>query len=113
MTNTFDGLREIIAKDFELPLERLEFDTPLEEMELDSLAVTELIFSLEDRFGVTANEPGSEFRTLGDIANYIDELVAERGAAEAKEPSMGSKSLRPAAITQSNSLAISLPDARR
>lgn len=79
MTNTFEGLRELIAKDFELPLERLTFDTSLDEIELDSLAVTELVFSLEDRFDITATDPGPEFKTLGDIANYIDNLIAARG----------------------------------
>jgi len=81
MTNTFEGLREIIAHDFELPLESLKPDTPLEEIELDSLAVIELMFTVEDKFQVIAREQGPEFRTLGDIANYIDELIAERGAA--------------------------------
>lgn len=83
MTSTFEGLREIIVKDFELPAEQLTPDTPLETIDLDSLAITELIFSLEDRFDVTAAEPGPDFSTLGDIADYIDTLVAERRAAEA------------------------------
>jgi len=94
MTNTFDGLREIIANDFELPLESLKPDTPLEEIELDSLAVIELMFTVEelmftveDKFQVIAREQGPEFRTLGDIANYIDELIAERASAAGDDAS--------------------------
>lgn len=82
MTTTFDGLREIIAKDFELPPERLTLDARLDEIELDSLAVTELIFSLEDKFEITVTEPGPQFETLGDIADYIDELIAARAEAQ-------------------------------
>jgi acyl carrier protein len=82
MTTTFEGLRDIIVKDFELPPERLTVDTPLEEIELDSLAVTEVIFSLEDKFNVTVPNTGPTFSTLGDIANHIDQLIAERDAAQ-------------------------------
>ena len=41
MTTTFDAIRAIIMRDFELPPERLQHDTLLEEIELDSLAITE------------------------------------------------------------------------
>jgi acyl carrier protein len=82
MTSTFEGLRDIIVKDFELPAERLKPETLLEDIEIDSLAVTELIFALEDRFDVTATEPGPEFSTLGEIADYIDELIAARSASQ-------------------------------
>ena|SRR5690242_15856230 len=81
MTTTFDGLRNIIVRDFELPPERLRRDTPLEEIELDSLAVTELVFALEDEFHVTAGNVNPAFKNLGDIADYIDKLIAERDAA--------------------------------
>ena len=84
MTTTFDGLRDIIVRDFELPAERLARDTPLEEIELDSLAVTELVFALEDEFNVTAKTNGQGMQTLGDIALYIDQLVAERDAPAAR-----------------------------
>ena len=81
MTTTFDGLRDIIARDFELPAERLRRDTALEEIELDSLAITELVFALEDEFHVTAGNVNPAFKNLGDIADYIETLIAERDAA--------------------------------
>ena len=81
MTTTFDGLRDLIVRDFELPPERLRRDTPLEEIELDSLAITELVFALEDEYHVTAGNVNPSFKNLGDIADYIDQLIAERDAA--------------------------------
>jgi acyl carrier protein len=81
MTTTFEGLRDIIVRDFELPPEGLRRDTALEEIELDSLAVTELVFALEDEFHVMAGNVNPSFKNLGDIADYIDQLVAERDAA--------------------------------
>jgi acyl carrier protein len=83
MTTTFETMKRIIVKDYELAPERLTPDTPLESIELDSLAVTELIFALEDEFNVTAKTNGQEMQTLGDIAAYVDRLIAERDAPAA------------------------------
>jgi acyl carrier protein len=84
MTTTFEAMKRIIVKDYELAPERLAPETPLAEIELDSLAVTELIFSLEDEFNVTAKTNGQGLQTLGEIAAYIDRLIAERDAPAAR-----------------------------
>ncbi|HSC14581.1 MAG TPA: phosphopantetheine-binding protein [Gammaproteobacteria bacterium] len=84
MTTTFETMKRIIVKDYELAPERLTPDTPLESIELDSLAVTELIFALEDEFNVTAKTNGQGLQTLGDIAAYIDRLIAERDTPAAR-----------------------------
>jgi acyl carrier protein len=84
MTTTFETMKRIIVKDYELAPERLTPDTPLETIELDSLAVTELIFALEDEFKVTAKTNGQGMQTLGDIAAYIDQLIAERDTPAAR-----------------------------
>jgi acyl carrier protein len=84
MTTTFETMKRIIVKDYELAPERLTPDTPLADIELDSLAVTELIFSLEDEFNVVAKTNGQGMQTLGDIATYIDQLIAERDAPAAR-----------------------------
>lgn len=78
MTTTFDAIRAIIVRDFELPPERLQPDTLLEEIELDSLAITELVFSIEDEFRITAENTIPPFKTLGDIGDYVARLTAER-----------------------------------
>ena len=84
MTTTFDTMKRIIVKDYELAPERLMPDTPLADIELDSLAITELIFALEDEFSVTAKTNGQGMQTLGDIAAYIDQLIAERDTPAAR-----------------------------
>jgi acyl carrier protein len=83
MTTTFETMKRIIVKDYELAAERLRPETPIADVDLDSLAVTELIFALEDEFGVTAKTNGQGLETLGDIAAYIDRLIAERDAPAA------------------------------
>jgi acyl carrier protein len=84
MTTTFETMKRIIVKDYELAPGRLMPDTPLADIELDSLAITELIFALEDEFNVTAKTNGQGMQTLGDIAAYIDQLIAERDTPAAR-----------------------------
>ena len=83
-TTTFETMKRIIVKDYELPPERLTPDTPLADIELDSLAITELIFALEDEFNVVAKTNGQGMQTLGDIAAYIEQLIAERDTPAAR-----------------------------
>ena len=89
MTTTFDAIRAIIVRDFELPAERLRRDTLLEEIELDSLSITELVFAIEDEFKITAENTIPPFKTLGDIADYVARLVAERDTKPRGAPKSG------------------------
>lgn len=77
---TFDALRGIIAKDYALAPETLVPETPLADLKIDSLALIELIFTLEDRFDVLADDVPADLPTLGSVADYIDGLIAA-GAA--------------------------------
>ncbi len=79
-STTFDGLREILIKDYALAPESLTPATALEDLQIDSLAQIELIFAAEDRFHVTAQDTPETFKTLGDVAAYIDGLIDQRAA---------------------------------
>lgn len=82
---SFEGLCEILAKDYQLVPEQMTPETGLTDLEIDSLGVIELIFAIEDKFGVTATDVDSnsarDFATLRDVSNYIDRLIAQRDAA--------------------------------
>ena len=80
--STFDVLREVIAKDHGLAPETLRPETLLAELTMDSLALIELIFTLEDRFNVVANNVPADLPTLGSVAEYIDGLRLPGGNAE-------------------------------
>jgi hypothetical protein len=82
-TPTFETMKRIIVKDYELKPERLTPDTPLADVELDSLAVTELIFALEDS-STSWLRPTARNADARDIAAYIDQLIAERDAPAAR-----------------------------
>ena len=81
-TSTFAVLREILAKDYAVAPESLTPATELKTLAIDSLAMIELIFTLEDRFDVIATDVPDEFQTLADVASYIDGLIAQRGTRD-------------------------------
>lgn len=73
---TFDRLRAILIRDYKLTPDRLPLTAPLEQLGLDSLATTELLFTLEETFEVTLPTDVPRLHTLGDVVRLIDELVA-------------------------------------
>ncbi len=81
--STFEVLREVMAHDHGLAPETLHPETPLADLTIDSLALIELIFTLEDRFNVVANNVPADLPTLGSVADYIDGLRMSGGNAEA------------------------------
>ena len=81
MTTTFARLSAILMKDYELQPDRLTLDAPLESLGIDSLGTVELLWNIEEAFNIKLpSEPG-ELLTLGDVVCFIDELVAQQGAA--------------------------------
>ncbi len=63
----------------------LTADTPIAETGVDSFDFVELIFKVEDRFGIAidynANETVAQSRTIGDLAGEIDRRVAKKQVA--------------------------------
>lgn len=83
--STFEVLRDVIAKDHGLDAAGLTPTTPLAELTIDSLGLIELIFTLEERFNVVADNVPADLPTLGSVADYIDGLRANQ-AASSPEP---------------------------
>jgi acyl carrier protein len=82
---TIARLHALLAKDFELKPEAARPETRLEDLDIDSLRMIEILFSVEDAFGITVPAEQAELRekvkTVGDLAAYIDTLVAEQHGA--------------------------------
>lgn len=79
---SFEGLCEILIKDYQRAPDSLTPDTPLSDLAIDSLGLIELIFAIEDKFKVIATDADPEmaknFTTLQDVTDYIDRLMAQR-----------------------------------
>jgi len=89
MISTFDRLRAILVKDYQLAPSALTMDVDLESLGIDSLGVAELLFSIEDEFRVTLPPEPAELNTVGDVVRYIDALVAGRVPATLKPRAVG------------------------
>ena len=81
--STLEKLRALLARDFEVPVERLEREALLEDLEIDSLRLIEIVFSVEEAFGIAVPAEQAELRTrlrtFGDLVDYIDSLVQAKG----------------------------------
>lgn len=75
MSTTFDTLRTILVREYQLAPDRLTSDAALEGLGIDSLGVAELLFSVEDKFGISLPPEPLQLLTLGDVVRYIDDLL--------------------------------------
>ena len=77
--DTLEKLRQLLHRDFDIPLERLTREAQLEDLEIDSLRMIEILFSVEEAFKVTVQAEQNELRarlhTFGDLVDYIETLV--------------------------------------
>ena len=76
MTSTFERLRAILIRDYKFTPDLLVLAAPLEELGIDSLGTAELLFNIEDEFGVTLPPDAVQLTTLGDVVDFIDDLIA-------------------------------------
>jgi acyl carrier protein len=79
-SKTFEVLRQILTKDFEVAPELIHPAARLDQLAIDSLAVIEVMFQLEDEFKISFPQEPGELSTVGDLASTIDRLVKEQRA---------------------------------
>ena len=81
--STLEIIRDILVDKFALDRAMLTPDAGLDRLGIDSLAVLELLFDIEDRFGLKIKEDTPDsLRTIQDVVLYIDSLLAKRQAQE-------------------------------
>ncbi|MDD5180458.1 MAG: acyl carrier protein [Gallionellaceae bacterium] len=73
-------IQRMMAEQFELKEESLTPDAQLETLGLDSLSVIEFMFNLEDEFHIKLPDERVEIKTIQDIANIVERMVAEQKA---------------------------------
>lgn len=78
MTTTLEWLRNALVEQFRLDPGQLQPQTALEDIGVDSLALAELLFHVEEAFGIAMPPQPAVLLTLEDVAHYIDALVAEQ-----------------------------------
>lgn len=77
MSPTAEKVRSILAAQLDVDEDKITADTNIaEELGADSLDLVELMMSVEEEFDVTIEEDKVQgFKTVADVANYIDDLL--------------------------------------
>ena len=79
---TLERFQELLVKEYKLDAAALTPETPFETLGFDSLGMAELLFNVEDTFGIKLPSEPVALVTLADAARYIDELIcAQRASA--------------------------------
>jgi len=76
--SSLQTIQDLMVKQFDLKPEALTPDATLESLGLDSLSVIEFTFNLEDELKITMPEERIELKTLQDVVNLVDKLIAEQ-----------------------------------
>lgn len=77
MADIVERLKQVIQNHFGIASESLDENKPITEYGLDSLAMIDLLFELEDHFGIAMPDTAAGIGTLGDLAKVIGDLCAQ------------------------------------
>ena len=75
---TQERLSRILVQRYKLEPARLTADQPLDALGIDSLGMAEMLFFIEEEFGVQLPSEGITLGTLAEATKYIDELVVSQ-----------------------------------
>lgn len=83
MDNTQDAVFAVIAKEAHIPVEKVTLESTLKDLEIDSLDVVQIIFELEDRFGITLpdRDPTVDTDSVRGLVTAVARLVAEKATS--------------------------------
>ncbi len=78
----FDKVKELLASQLEMDAEKISEDTEIiNDLGADSLDVVEMIMMLEEEFGIViTDESIYSYKTVGEIASFIEKMVEESNA---------------------------------
>lgn len=76
--SSLQTIQHMMVEQFDLKLEDLTPDAQLEGLGLDSLSVIEFMFHLEDELKIKLPDERVEIKTVQDVANIVDRIIAEQ-----------------------------------
>jgi acyl carrier protein len=83
--SVIERLAALLEREFSLAPSQLYPDATLESLDIDSLRLIEIVFAVEEEFGITMPQDQGEIRgrvkTLGDLAALIEGLAAGKAGA--------------------------------
>ncbi|MCC7548030.1 MAG: hypothetical protein IT532_09720 [Burkholderiales bacterium] len=78
---TFTELQTMLTGKFDVKLDLIHTDSKLADLGLDSLGIAELVFDIDEKYGIEIPEDDLEFQTtLGEAVALVDRLRAAKAA---------------------------------
>ncbi|MFZ6646180.1 phosphopantetheine-binding protein [Undibacterium sp. TJN25] len=77
---SFPTVAKLLAERLDVQIDTIQPTTELQTLGADSLTVIELIFDLEDEFGVKLGDERPDLVVVQDIADFIDRYVSQKAA---------------------------------
>ena len=82
-----DEILDIVAQKASIERGKLTLDAALADLQVSSLDMVEVIFALEDKFGIelpfNANTNADDLKTLGDVVAMVEKQLAANKAKRA------------------------------
>ncbi len=72
-------MSQVLTEKYDVDREAISPEATLTELGLDSLTIVELLFDVEDEFGIEVPEERATFQTLAEAAALVDELIQAKG----------------------------------
>ncbi|MDH2918066.1 MAG: phosphopantetheine-binding protein [Sideroxydans sp.] len=69
-------IQRMMVEQFDLKLEQLTPSAELASLGVDSLSIVEFMFNLEDELSIKFGDERVDLKTVQDVANVVDQLVA-------------------------------------
>ena len=82
---TLQTLQALLAQQYKLDPGTITPEATLETLGVDSLGLLEVLFEIEDRFGIKIPTERPALQTIADVATYVDRLVAEQRNAAPRD----------------------------
>lgn len=83
-TTTFERLRAILVKDYQIAPEAITPEAPLASLGIDSLGVAELLFNIEDEFKISLPPEPVDLPTIEAVVRFIEALAAAQQGVAAR-----------------------------
>ncbi|MEO8545674.1 MAG: phosphopantetheine-binding protein [Burkholderiaceae bacterium] len=84
--STTSRIIAMLVKDFKADPDKLTPDASLEDLGIDSIGVAELLFNIEDEFGLKLPDVPMDLATFEDVVLYVDgQIAAQTGTAAGSE----------------------------
>ena len=78
--SAYSFIANVLSETYDVSPEAISPEATLTELGLDSLTIVELLFDVEDEFEIEVPEERATFKTVGEAAALVDELVQAKGA---------------------------------